>query len=83
MPAGDYCARTWRPDAAGWVLGALDPADAARFAGHLRSCRGCRATVAELEPAARMLVASSAAPPPARLAAATLRRVRRAASADG
>ena len=38
------------PEAAGWVLGTLDPADADWFAGHLPSCPDCRAAVAELGP---------------------------------
>ncbi len=80
MPAADYCAAAGRLDAAGWVLGALDPGDAERFAEHLLTCRVCQRTVAELELAGRMLLISSAARLPARLAAATLSRVRQAAS---
>jgi hypothetical protein len=73
--ADDYCA-AGGPDAAGWVLGALDPGDAERFAQHLSSCRACQLTVAELEPAGRLLLATSPVGPSARLAAATLARVR-------
>lgn len=80
MPADDYCAAAGGLDAAGWVLGALDPGDAERFAGHLLTCRDCQLTVAELELAGRMLLISPAWSPPARLAAATLGRVRQAAS---
>ena len=53
MPADDYCA-VGGLDAAGWVLGALEPGDAERFAQHLPACRACRLAVAELEPAARI-----------------------------
>jgi hypothetical protein len=58
MPADDYCA-VGGPDAAGWVLRALDPGDAERFAQHLPACRACRLTVAELEPAARIFLSTS------------------------
>lgn len=81
MPAADYCADAGRFDAAGWVLGALDPGDAGCFAEHLSACPECQLTVAELEPAGRMmLLISPAAQPPARLEAATLARVRQTAS---
>jgi anti-sigma factor RsiW len=58
MPADDYCA-VGGLDAAGWVLGALDPGDAKHFAQHLPACRACRLTVAELEPAARIFLGTS------------------------
>jgi anti-sigma factor RsiW len=57
MPADDYCAAGGL-DAAGWVLGALDPGDAERFAQHLPTCRACRLAVAELEPAARIFLST-------------------------
>jgi Putative zinc-finger len=79
VPADDCCA-VGGPDVAGWVLGALDPGDAERFAQHLSSCRACQLTVAELEPAGQVLLATSPVGPPPRLAAATLARVRRAAA---
>ena len=80
MPEHDYCA-AGGPDAAGWVLGALDPGDAERFARHLRSCPACQLTVAELDLAGRMFLASSAMPrPSSRLAATTMARVREAAA---
>jgi anti-sigma factor RsiW len=80
MPADDCC--TVRGlDAAGWVLGALDPGDAERFAQHLPTCGACQRTVADLEPAGRMLLATAPEPrPSARLAATTLARVREAAA---
>lgn len=74
------------PEAAGWVLGALDAGDAERFKRHLRSCRECQSAVTELEPVTRMLrqaapVAEPAADgvPPADLQARTLASVERAA----
>ena len=80
MPADDCCA-VGGPDAAGWVLDALDPGDTERFARHLVSCRACQLTVSELEPAGRVLLATSPAPrPSARLAATTMARVRQAAA---
>ena len=69
------------PEAAGWVLGVLDPADAGRFAAHLESCPDCRAAVAELAPAAGMLKAAAPAGlPPPDLQARTLAAVRQAAA---
>ena len=69
------------PEAAGWVLGVLDPGNAVRFAAHLESCPGCRAAVAELAPAAGMLrAAAPAGLPPPDLQARTLARVRQAAA---
>jgi hypothetical protein len=65
MPADDYCAAGGL-DAAGWVLGALDPGDAERFAQHLPSCRACQLTVAELKPAARIFLSTSPQPRPGR-----------------
>jgi anti-sigma-K factor RskA len=64
------------------VLGVLDAADAERFAEHLRSCLDCRAAVAELGPAARLLqTAAPAGAPPAALQARTLASVAQAAQA--
>jgi anti-sigma factor RsiW len=65
MPADDYCAAGGL-DAAGWVLGALDPGDAERFARHLPTCRACRLTIAELEPVARIFLGTSPEPRPGR-----------------
>lgn len=58
MPADDNCA-VGGLDAAGWVLDALDPGDAERFARHLPTCRACQLAVAELEPAARIFLRTS------------------------
>jgi hypothetical protein len=81
MAAGDNCTSAVRANAAGWVLDALDRADAERFAGHLLTCRDCQRTVGDLESAGRLLtITSPAARAPAQLKAATLARVRQAAS---
>jgi len=74
-PVGRRCA-LGRLNAAGWVLGALDPADAEAFAGHLLTCDDCQLTVAELEPVGQLLGRGA----PAGLCVATLARVRQAAS---
>jgi len=70
------------PEAAGWVLGTLDPGDAEWFAGHLPSCPDCRAAVAGFGPAARLLTtAAPAGLPPPGLQARTLAAVAAAAAA--
>jgi hypothetical protein len=79
-PGNDCCADDRRLDAAGWVLGSLDPDDGERFAQHLLACLECRLTVACLEPAARMLLMPASPRVPAHLKAATLGRVQAAAS---
>jgi anti-sigma factor RsiW len=71
-------------EAAGWVLGALDPHDVERFKGHLESCAQCQAAVTELERVTRLLkTAMPAALPSADLRARTLASVERASSAAG
>ncbi len=63
-------------DVAGWVLGALDPADAAAFETHVGSCEVCQAAVADFEPVARSLrFAAPAVEPPADLQARTIAAV--------
>ncbi|MDQ6834676.1 MAG: anti-sigma factor [Actinomycetota bacterium] len=42
-------------DAGGWVLGALSPEEAKRFAAHLETCAACRAEVARLTEASERL----------------------------
>ena len=85
MPPRDGNSRLGQPDVAGWVLGALDPDDAERFAEHLLSCEECQAAVTELEPVARLFqnpvaeVNTVAVKPPADLGARTLTRVEWAA----
>ena len=70
------------PEAAGWVLGTLDPDDAEWFAGHLPSCPDCRVAVAGFGPAARLLAtAAPAGLPPPGLQARTLAGVAEAAAA--
>jgi hypothetical protein len=69
------------PEAAGWMLGTLDPDDAVWFAGHLPSCPDCRAAVAEFGPTARLLaIAAPADLAPPGLRARTLAGVAQAAS---
>ena len=82
MPPRDPDPELAHPEAAGWVLGVLDADDADQFARHLESCQDCRAAVAQLSPAARLLqTAAPAAVPPPALEAATLAGVARAAGA--
>jgi hypothetical protein len=84
MPPRDHDPELAHPEVAGWVLGILDPADADRFAVHLRSCPDCQAAVAELGGAGRLLrTAAPAAQPPDRLQARTLDAVAKAAAAAG
>jgi predicted anti-sigma-YlaC factor YlaD len=64
VPPQDPDTELIHPDAAGWVLGVLEPEDADRFAEHLPSCADCRAVVAEFSPAARMLATAAHAEPP-------------------
>ncbi len=55
-------------DAAGWVLGALSPEEAERFAAHLETCEACRAEVAKLtEACERLTDAAAPLPPPPEL----------------
>jgi len=61
-------------DAAAFVLGALEPAEAEEFRGHLESCAACREKVAALQQTANALpMAAPQYPVPVRLR----RRVRR------
>lgn len=61
--AYEHCA-----DAAGWVLGALSPQAAERFAAHLNDCPACRAEVARLtEASGRLVEAVPLLAPPAEL----------------
>jgi anti-sigma-K factor RskA len=85
-PDSQGLAQTEHPDAAGWVLGVLDPDDSVRFEEHLGSCEECQRAVAELGPAARLLQAAlpviermESPEPPADLGARTLARVEQAA----
>ena len=74
-------------DVAGWIMGALDPAEHRRFRVHLESCAECQRTVAEFAPAAQKLAAAlpagdllAGANPPADLQERTLIRVQLAAA---
>jgi anti-sigma factor RsiW len=65
-----------RPEAAAWVLGSLDPADARCFEDHLRSCEECQAAVAEYAAVAEALKGPvPVAEPPADLGARTVAAV--------
>ncbi|MGH9177271.1 MAG: anti-sigma factor family protein, partial [Acidimicrobiales bacterium] len=66
------------PDVAGYVLGVLEPAEAARFGHHLRDCGHCRSEVADLAGMRPLLdsVAPAPAVPPG-LAARTMAAVER------
>jgi hypothetical protein len=76
----DYCPDSVREDAAGWVLGVLDPAEARRFAEHLLTCRVCQLTVTELQPAARALLTLSSLEASEHLPVVTMARIRQASS---
>jgi len=72
------------PDAAGWALGALDPADAEAFEAHLPDCARCQVTVAEFEAVTRALTsAAPAVEPPPDLGARTLASVQHAIMTAG
>jgi anti-sigma-K factor RskA len=76
----DTTAELGHPEAAAWVLGALDPGEAAAFQTHLRSCGGCRIAVADFEQVARALAHPPPEfEPPPDLQARTLARVQHAA----
>lgn len=88
MADSDSFTDSWHPDAAGWVLGVLDPEESGQFEVHLESCPECRQAVAELEATAQMLKTAVGLPdvqladgpePPADLEARTLARVQQAA----
>jgi len=82
----DALAEAGHADAAGWVLGILDPDDHQRFEAHLTACQTCQQAVAEFGSAATMLKAAlpvmESLPkiePPADLRARTVARVELAA----
>ena len=85
MPPHDSNSKRGHPDVVGWVLGALDPVNAKRFAEHAPSCATCQANVSELEPLARLFrdsvteVKPTAVKPPVDLRRRTLARVEWAA----
>ena len=66
-------------DAAGWALGALDPADAEKFETHLHDCAECQTAVAQFQPVVRALMSPApAVEPPPELEAKTLASVQQA-----
>lgn len=68
-------------DAAGWVLGVLDPDERAAFEGHLSDCDDCRRSVEELrQPAELLRLAAPRVELPAELRDRTLRAVEEAAA---
>ncbi len=70
------------PDAAGWVLSALDADDIVPFMLHLQSCAECRTTIDELRPVVQAMARPApAVEPPADLGARTLAAVQQAARA--
>jgi hypothetical protein len=85
MPRRNGSFRLGHLDSAGWVLSALDPDGAERFAGHLVTCKECQAAVSDLEPVARLLqnpaagTNTAAIEPPEDLEARTMVRVEWAA----
>jgi Putative zinc-finger len=65
------------PEAAGWALGALDPADAEDFETHLTGCAGCQAAVAGFQAVTPALKSPApAVEPPTDLGAKVLASVR-------
>jgi anti-sigma-K factor RskA len=86
MADPDTFAEAGHPDAAGWLLGVLDPEESGRFETHLQSCPECQQAVGELGSAAQMLTAvlpgaqlADGPEPPVDLQARTLAQVQRAA----
>src|ERR1700733_12294315 len=55
MADPDSLAEAGHPDAAGWMLGVLDPEKSGRFETHLESCPECQQATVELGSAAEML----------------------------
>ena len=84
MRTDGRCRKGGRPEAAGWVLCALDPADVLSFGEHLLTCEICRAAVDELRSTARVLQATLfAGRPPASLQSRTLTHIRQEAGQPG
>lgn len=86
MADPDTFAEAGHLDAAGWVLGVLDPEESARFETHLGSCPQCQQAVAEFGSAAQMLKSvrpgmqlAEVPEPPPDLQVRTLARVAEAA----
>jgi hypothetical protein len=78
------CPEGGRPEAAGWVLCALDPGETLSFGEHLLTCEICRGAVDELRMTARLLQGTLfKSRPPASLCARTLDRIHREAGYRG
>jgi len=74
----------WNDDVAAYVLGALDPAEAAELERHLEGCERCRERVRWLAPAVRMLPEEvERVEPPAPLRERVMAEVRADAAAAG
>lgn len=75
MNGGDHT--RWSEDLAAYVLGALEPREAAEFERHLEGCERCQGEVRWFEPAVHMLPESvERAEPPPRLREALMAEVR-------
>ena len=69
--------KRWSEDLAAYMLGALEPDEAAGFERHLENCKRCRREVRWFEPAVHMLPESvERQEPPPRLRAALMAEVR-------
>lgn len=74
----------WSEDLAAYILGALEPAEAAEFERHLEGCERCRKEVRWLEPAVQALPESvERQEPPPRLREALMAEVRADARGAG
>ncbi|MFL5874245.1 MAG: anti-sigma factor domain-containing protein [Solirubrobacterales bacterium] len=73
----------WREDLAAYVLGALEPDEAARFERHLEDCERCREEIGWLQPALNVLPESvQRQEPPKRLRQSLMAEVRAEARAE-
>ncbi|HEX5610166.1 MAG TPA: anti-sigma factor [Solirubrobacterales bacterium] len=74
----------WNDDVAAYMLGALEPAEAAELERHLEGCERCRERVRWLQPAVRLLPEEvERVEPPAPLRARVMAEVRSDAAAAG
>jgi anti-sigma-K factor RskA len=69
--------RRWRDDVAAYLLGALEPGEAAEFERHVAGCADCQVDLRRLRPAVDLLpVSVERVEPPARLRAEILEQAR-------